>query len=226
MEKRKVTVHRNDLERFLMKVRDYIKEHRSSTITIIIALVAGLALFIAGSIYFEKQSFQNQRAYEKIITAYENSARDDAAFATAVGDLQKAIDKSKWGYLHNNGGYILAGLYFEHKKYADAEKYYLAFADSNDSSVFAPLAIFQAGVCREEQGNAAKALELYKRVEKDYSKTLFMDRALYDIARMSQVTGDIANAKEYYNRLMSQYPASPFVQQAKTRMLLIGIKAQ
>ena len=223
MEKRKVTIHRNAIEKFLMFLKDFVKHHRKPVIISSVGILLAVIVFVGGAVFYDFSTKKELRAYEELMSAYETGTKDDASFNKTVAGLVKITDASYFGYVHQNGYYVAAGLYFEHKMFADAKKYYLLFADTSSSSSFAPLALFQAGVCAENFEKYDEALDLYKRIEKNYKDSAFNDRLFYDLGRMQSKKGDKAAAKESFKKVMTQYPNSTYAVQSKIRLFLLGL---
>lgn len=222
MEKRSVTIHRNAIESFLMYVKEFIKGHRKSVLIGAVCFFAAVLLLLAGAVFYDFSSTSDLRAYEKITLEY-SSGKDATAFNDTITKLSRLAEKSRFGYVHKNGYYIVAGMYFERKMYDEAKSFYLKFVDRSSSSIFAPLALFQAGVCAENTDKYDEALSLYRRIEKSYKDSGFNDRAFYDIGRMSQKKGDRVTAKEYFEKVITQFPNSSYATQAKMRIFLLGM---
>jgi tetratricopeptide (TPR) repeat protein len=222
MEKRTVTIKRNAIENFMMAVKEYIKHHKKLVLVITAAVVLVAGLVVSGSIYYEIRSQKELLAFESIIEKYETGSHDDASLTEATAALLKIVEGSWWGYPHKHGYYIIAGMNYQNKRYEEARGYYLKYVDSS-SSVFTPLALFQAGICSEALDQNDKAIEIYSKLEKNYGGTLFNDRILYDLGRVYQKKRDIVQAREYFTKLMTQYPASPFISEAKARLFLLGL---
>lgn len=223
MEKRTVTIKRNAIESFLMYLKEAAKHHKKTVAISAAAVIAAVCLFIGGAVFYDVSSASDLREYESLMRTYESGSKDADAFTKTVTKLVSITDKSRFGYVHANGYYVAAGMYFEHKMYDDAKKYYLMFADRSASSPFAPLALFQAGVCAENVDRYDEALTTYKRIEKSYKDSAFNDRLLYDLGRMYQKKGEKMTAKDYYSKVISQYPNSMFSYQAKMRVFLLGL---
>ncbi|HNX57702.1 MAG TPA: tetratricopeptide repeat protein [Spirochaetota bacterium] len=224
MEKRNVTIHRDGLENVLMAGKEYIKSHRRPVAIIVLAVLVLTGAGVAGFVYYDKTSSEDLRRYEAIISEYQNQKpelKTDAA-EVAVVKMTNLVKSSRFGYVHRHGKYILAGLLFETKKFEEAKKMYLEYADDTDSA-FTPLALFQAGICAESLNQFDKANEIYKQIEKKYKDSVYADRILYDLGRMAQKKGDGALAKDCFSRLLSQYPNSPFTVQAKARLFMNGM---
>lgn len=222
MEKRNVTIHRNGIENFFMMIKSFIKHHRRPAVLVAIAIIVCSGLFIGGALYYENRADKELRAYEEAVNAYETGDKSDASFDVMMKKLVPLVESSKWGYVSRHGEYILGGLYFDKKKFADAQKHYEKYA-KDSKSVYAALSLLQAGACAEESGNIDKALEIYKSFEKNFKDSGFADRAVYDLGRAYQQKGDIANAREQFNKILTQYPKSPFNGPAKARLFVLGM---
>lgn len=222
MEKRNVTIHRNAIESFLMNVKEFIKAHRKPVLVGAVCFFVAVLMILAAAVYYDISSTSDLRKYEKITSDYDSS-KDATAFNDTVTKLSLLAEKSHFGYVHKNGFYLVAGMYFERKMYDEAKGFYLKFIDRSKSSLFAPLALFQAGICAENTDKYDEALSLYRRIEKDYKDSGFNDRVFYDIARMSQKKGDRVTAKEYFEKVITQFPNSFYAAQAKMRIFLLGM---
>jgi tetratricopeptide (TPR) repeat protein len=222
MEKRNVTIHRNGIENFFMMIKDFIKHHRRPAALVVLVIIVGSGLFIGGALYYENRANRELRTYEDTVSVFDASDKGDAAFDTMMKTLVPLVESSKWGYVSNFGEYVLGGLYFDKKKFSDAQKHYEKYAASS-KSVYAPLALLQAGACAEESGSFDKAFEIYNSFEKKFKDSGFIDRAVYDLGRMYQKKGDITKAREQFSKILAQYPKSPFIGSAKARLFVLGI---
>jgi tetratricopeptide (TPR) repeat protein len=222
MEKRNVTIHRNAIESFFMSLKDFIKHHRKPVLLGFLAVVLLSAASIGGAFYYDYCSIKDLRAYETIVADYDSSAKDENAFKVMIGKLTTLVDASKFGYISRHGNFLIAGYYYDNKHYDEAMKYFEKYANSS-SSVYAPLALLQAGASAEETDKYDKAFEFYKKAESKYKDSPFTDRIIYDLGRMYQKKGDIVNARESFNKILTQYPKSSFAAQAKARMFLLGL---
>ena len=223
MEKRKVTIHRNAIETFLMFLKDFAYKHRKPVIVGTICAIAAVILFVGGAVFYDISTKNDLRAYEELMTEYETGAKDDVSFNKTVKGIITITDKSYFGYVHTNGYYVAAGLYFEHKMFEEAKKNYILFADRSSSSPFAVLSLFQAGICAENQEKYDEAFTIYRKIEKEYKDSSFNDRLFYDLGRMLSKKGEKAAARENYKKVMSQYPSSSYAMQARIRLFLLGI---
>jgi len=222
MEHRNVTIHRSGIENFLMTVKEFIKSHRRPAAIIALSVVVVTGAVVAGFVYYDKSNLESLHEYEAIVTAYQLSDKSDAVSDKTVKKLTDLVNRSRFGYVHRHGKYIIAGLLFDKKKFEDAQKMYISYADNTDSA-FTPLALFQAGICAESLGRSDQAADIYKRIEKDFKDSTYSDRVLYDLGRIAQKKGEAAVARDYFSKLLAQHPNSPFSAQAKARLFMSGM---
>ncbi|HDP80351.1 MAG TPA: tetratricopeptide repeat protein [Spirochaetes bacterium] len=228
MEKREIEIRRNVVERALMASRDYIVRHRRYFIYGAAGLLAAIVLAVGGFVYYESREQKELAVFEKILYDYQTSAvaseteKKDLLKKTA-DELEKVVGSSLWGYVHRNGYYIIGGLYYNEGMFEEAKGYYLKFARTSPGSFFAPLGLQQAARSCEAMEKPAEALEIYKKLEKKYGKSVVADQIFFDLGRLYLKQGDQFKAREYYTRVMNEFPRSPFSQKARERLMLIGL---
>lgn len=228
MEKREIEITRNVIERALMAVKDYINTHMKEFVIGCVSAL-GLAVLITGGIIVHN-AHENASLvkFEQVLDAYNSGASGDPQARIAnckktAGDLEGIVQKSWWGYVHENGYFVIGGLYYSERLYAEAKDYYLKFAEKSPRSFFAPMALQQAARSYESLGDFAGALQTYVRLEKKYGKSVIADQIYYDLGRIYQRQGDIFKARENYNRVVTAFPQSRFARMARERLFLLGL---
>ncbi len=227
MIKRDIEIQRNIVEKSLMVIKDFIKAHRRLTLSIIISGMIAFIAVIIGIVYYEKRENAEIIQYERILDKYHgsrdiNEAEKAALLKNAVNDINKLMDSSYWGFVHRNGYYTIAGMYYSQKMYKEAKEYFLKFAYRQPSSFFAPLAIQKSAVCSEYLQQYDESLKLYQRLERDYLDSPLTEQIYYDLGRMYQQRNDIFKAREYYNKIITGFPKSVFVKKTRDRMFFLG----
>ncbi len=223
MSTRKIEIERNLIERFLMGVKDRYKSNKKPLIYSFISILIVVALIISGVVYYRNREKVELEQFEKILDRYSTSDQNDLKnIQKTINDLNALIDSSLWGYVNENGYYVVAGLYLSINNQKEGKKYLLKFVDKSPSSFFAPLALHRAGIASEELGDINDAFRIYQRLEKEYQNSIIADEIFYDLGRINQVKGNLLKAKEYYNKVISEYPISVFASKAKKRLLLLG----
>ncbi len=227
MEKRDIEIKRNIVEKALMAFKDYAKKHLRVMMIAAACLLGLVVLIVAGYVYYEKRQQGEIARFERIIDDYRKAASGDEKerkilLKKTADGLEKVIEGSWWGYVKNNGYYIIGALYFNEGMYSESREYYLKFADKKPRSYFAPLGLQQAARSCEFLKKYDEALKLYNRLEKQYGKSLIADQIYYDLGRIHLNKGDYFKAREYFTRVLNDFPRSPFSQKARERLMIIG----
>lgn len=226
MEKRDITIQRNLVENALMFLKDFIKKNRPLVLYGAIGALAALMLAIGGFMYYDHRTTAELEKFEELLDQYRSYQGDEqgrtSLYFVTVSELEKVVSSSRWGHVSNAGYYVLGNMSFNEKKYEQARRYYLAQADRRPSSQFSVLALHKAAVASEYLGNHQDALELYKRLERDYATGMLADQLFYDLGRMYQKRSDVFKAREYYHKVITAHPNSPFSLRARQRLLLLS----
>lgn len=223
---REIKIQRNIVEQGMMAVLNFVKSHRRLVLFVFIGLILGITLIIASVVYINNDAEKNLVAFETVLDEYRQSyvaSPDDREknLDKTVNKLNEIIDSSYWGYVNENGYYIIGTLYYNENKHKEARDYFLRFAD-NSSTFFTPLAYQQAAISSEHLGDFKKALELYSILEKEYDDSYLIDQVYYNLGRMYQKEKNIFKAREYYKKVMLEFPQSFFANSSKSRLLLLG----
>ena len=137
--------------------------------------------------------------------------------------IKKDKDSSwYWGYVNENGYYIIADLYFSLDMNQEGKDYLLKYVDNSPSPFFASLALLRAGIACEKIGENEEAFKIYKQLEEDYIDTKIADEIYYNLGRIYNKKGDLNKAREYYNKVILMYPMSIHAEMAKKRLLVLG----
>jgi tetratricopeptide (TPR) repeat protein len=224
MEKRDIEIRRNIIEKSLMDIKDYLKKNKRLSVYFICACF-GIAIFVISTfVYYEKREKNESAKLDEIMDTYnKNKEAKIESFNQTIEDLKKLIDSSYWGFVNNNGYYIMANLYFSEKMYKDAKEYYIKFVDKKPTSFFAPLALQKAATACEYLNDYEGSFKIYQRLEMDYKDSFIADQTIYNLGRLYQKKGDIFKAREYYNKVLSTYPQSLCSQWSKRGLFLLGL---
>jgi tetratricopeptide (TPR) repeat protein len=227
MAKKEIKIQRNVIENSLMYLKNLIRKNKKAFIYIIISVILVVVLLIAGFIIYDRKASHDLAAFERILEDYKKKSGSDAEtrqrnLKETVKELNQLIESSHWGFINENGYYVIGNLLFAEKMYKDAKKYSLRFVDKSPSSFFAPLALQQAARSSEMIGDLDEAFNLYKRLESEYGDSEIMDHIYYDLGRVYGKRGDKFKAREYYNKLIISYPKSRLAERARKNLFLLG----
>lgn len=228
MENREINIRRNIVERALMGIKDYVKNNSKIIIYGLAAFLIIAVLAIGLIIYTDRRETAELIKLEQILDAYRNSQTTGEenriqALENTVKGINTLIDRSFFGYSHNNGNYIIGGLYYNERKHDKARNYYLKFVKGSPKSVFAPLALQQAARSCEYMNDNKGAFEIYKRLEKEYATSPVADQIYYDLGRMYQIEGDLFKSRDSFNKVIISFPRSDFAQKSRERLIMLGL---
>lgn len=228
MENREIEIRRNVVERGLMAAKDFAQKNMRLVIWSVVGLAAAAVLLSAGYLLYDSRQEADLARYERILDDFRGlNPSTDAERAAAVektaAELIAASDGAHWGYVSRSGLYVAAGLYFEAGMYEKALESYLKSADRSPRSFFAPLALQQAARSCEALGRNGEAVEICRRLEKDYADSAVADQVAYDAGRLYQMEGDLFKARESFNKVLTLFPGSPFAKKARERLMLLGL---
>ena len=227
MARKQIEIQRNVIEKTLMLLKDLIKKNLRVFLYSLFGIILFIILLIAGTVIYQKKGSSDLVRFEKIIENYKMTEGNNAEIRKEIlketaDEINQLIDSSYWGFVNENGYYVIGNLYYSEKMYKEAKEYSLKFVDKSPSSFFAPLALQQAGRSAEILGDFDEAFNLYKRLESDYSNSEIADHIYYDLGRIYGKRGDIFKAREYYNKLIVSYPRSMLSEKARKNLFLLG----
>jgi len=117
---------------------------------------------------------------------------------------------------------LRAQIHVAKEEWKSAETDFLKVADSYADTYLAPVALMSAAVSREEQENYEAAIELYRRVEENYSdRSPAAPHALFSIGRLNEVLDRRDAALEAYNGLIDDFSSSDWTKPARSRIIYL-----
>ena len=140
--------------------------------------------------------------------AYYNTKQYDKAlvhFKEYVNTLEKATDKQ----YYDDALLRLADCYYVTKSYDNALRYYNKAIRSNKTDN--DYAHLQAGTVMGIQGNVTGAVNEYNYLVNNYSKSRYIDDALFQKGQLLLEQGDYQGAVNGFTQLISAKPNSRFV---------------
>ena len=113
----------------------------------------------------------------------------------------------------------LADCYFLNGQYTPAIKSY-DFVIKNDYKS-ADYALFQQGMLYGLQDRHAEKIQALKKIQSDFTKSIYLDDAIYQSAREYTALGNYSTAKSMYNVIISQHDYSPYLPDSYLKLGLI-----
>lgn len=223
--KSRIEIERNVIEKFLMRVRDYVMQNRKKVKYISIAVLAIIVILISVDLYVSHVGTRDRSRFDAVMDLYRDNPSDQAVVEKCKGELRELIKGTSFGFVHQMSHYMLASILYDEKKFGEAYDLYMVFIKKSSSDIlFIPLAVIKASACLEEQGKIDEAINLLSKYEDDKDFNLVTDQLLYNIGRLYAVKGDKAKSREYFTKLRTNFSESPYADKAKERMFYLSIQ--
>ncbi len=198
-------------------------------------VIAALAAVILYAIYTEvaaKRAEIATREVEAVQKTYENWSNEPDAAKKA--GLEKAIvvqtnvilQRFPRTYAAQRSLLIRGDLAYTNKDWKSAVAFYTRLADRFPRSYLSLVALNNAAAVDEQQGDAAAAIELDKRILTYRGLAPEIPGALFSLGRLYEGQNDKKNAELYYKKLVDQYPDSGWTKLARDRIIALSLSTE
>jgi outer membrane protein assembly factor BamD (BamD/ComL family) len=207
-----------------LQVKSYIDENYRQVVTVVLAIFAVIVIFI---VYGQLKSQTSAEAQAELGIAqveYTNNNLDNASERLIrLIEEYGSTDEAKQGML------ILANIYYQQKKYEEAELYFREFVDSySGSEILLASGYSGLAACMEIKSDYASAADYYEtaaNTSEDYTES---DNFLYLSGVCFIKAGDNEKAKEVFKRIVETSKTNQRVRDAEAQLVILGepIKAK
>jgi len=220
-------------EKISEQIGDVIQKNRMKLLVALAAIVLVIAAFIVVSLVREKSQSNAlskvdalNRRYERIKTNLSSGEPLDISQQLELGVL--LIDLTE--FENNNSGFAAARAYsmsasinMDQKNWILAEEEWLKAADAAPKSYLAPIAVYNAAVSAEEDGNSESAIAHYSRAAGFGESFPAAARAQFSVGRLEESRGNKDSAIEAYRNLLAKWPNEPvWANLAQNRLLILS----
>jgi len=192
------------------KVTGFIQKHRKLIFTflsVIAILLAGCVIFLTVSDSLRKKSIVKveglEERYNAIIEKINDGSSDTEIFKFA--DELKAFARGKSGYAPAKALSMAAKIYGEKKDWAQAEENWIAAAKAGPKTYLAPVSLFNAAACAEEQNKKDEAVKLYEECASSSVSFPQAPRAQMSAGRLYEELGNKQAAIEAYRQILLKW---------------------
>ena len=201
-------------QKLIGNVSDFFIKNRVVLFVIIAIIIVGIVAAIIAVGATNKAKANAQIKIAELEQRYAEMLIDENPDWAGLSTDLKAMVKGS-AYPSVKAAYILGLVQHEQKDYAGAQATFEQAYNLNTKIYVAPLALVNAAACAEEQGNTAKALELYNKVASDYAESGVAPKALFNVARIYYQQGNTQLAQASFAQVASYYPNSEYGKLAK-----------
>ena len=249
-KKSNIEIERNPIERFLMDVKDFLKNNRRKAVYSAVFVLALFSLSIAVYLFLTKSSEKDMIKFEVIIDNYTKTVREKSfdvesgslpagekkaleelnkkliseANNKAITELNNLISESKYGFVNKICHYWLGNILFEEKRYGEAYQAFELFIKKSSDNVFVPIAINKAAICLEEDGQIDNAIVFLNKYITGSKNKITIDQIYYNLGRLYQLNNNQIKARESFKHVVDEYPESVYANRSKERLFLLSVR--
>jgi tetratricopeptide (TPR) repeat protein len=208
-------------------IADFIQNKRRGIIiclaVIAIAVAGCIAVFAIRNVLHDKAlgalaDFSDR--YDKLVIDISEPEKA-ADIQTLLDELAAFADRHS-GYVGAQAHFIAASIYAEKKDWSQAEKAWSDAAKKGVKTYLAPVALFNAAIAAEEQGNPAQAVAYYTESVSYTADFPEAPRAQFAIGRLLETQGDTRGALEAYRVIREKWSnAAVWINLAQNRILVL-----
>jgi len=214
------------------KINDFIQKNRSKLLASLVAaiiIMLGIVVFITvrnrliSAALAKVDAFNSRYEELKVYISGDDpdSALKQADVDTLLDDITAFASKNS-GFAAARAYAISAGIYWERKDWAEAEKAFTASAEKGAKTYLAPASLYNAAAAAEESGSIEAALDLYKRSIDFGTNFPAAARAQFSIGRLEESRNNRDAALAAYNTLVSRWPNDPvWANLAQSRIIVL-----
>ncbi|MGP1419648.1 MAG: tetratricopeptide repeat protein [Sphaerochaetaceae bacterium] len=188
-------------------------------VVIIILCVALLALAVLAILLVVNDRKQDELQFRidglqtKCEELFQKAEYTPEEYSELLAELQEVEQAGKNSYAGVKAAYVMGLCYLNAQDYANACDSFMKASEKNNknsgSSYLAPLAVFNAAVCKENLGDTQAAMALYERVPADFGyDTGIAPKALFNSARLHLANGDVDLARSAFQQIVDQYSSA------------------
>ena len=215
------------------KLNDLIHKNRQKLFIALIAVVVILAAFVIITTVRDKMTTDalskadafNRRyeALKKFISGEDPEAASKQADIDALLEELAAFTAKSSGFASARAHVIIAGIQWDKKNWAEAEKAWMAASAAAAKTYLAPISIYNAAVAAEEQGNLQSAIDLYTKAVNYGTDFPAAARAQFSIGRLEETQNNSSAALEAYRALVNKWPNDAvWINLAQSRIIVLS----
>jgi predicted negative regulator of RcsB-dependent stress response len=207
---------------------DFIRNNRRQLLVSMVVILVTVIGFIAG--YAVRSSLREKaniavddfdKRYEVLVIDINESEK--AEDVRALLEELNSFAKKTSGHAGARSYALAASIHAEQKNWALAESAWRSSAKKAGKSYLAPVALFNAAVAAEEQGNLDQAVELYAESAAHVSGFPAAARAQFAIGRLRESQGDTQAALDAYKLIPEKWAnESSWINLAQSRIIVLS----
>lgn len=201
---------------------------KNRKILIICGIVIFVGLIVLGVCLIVSDNRQDQLQIQvdalqtKSTDLFNTSDYTPEDYASLLAELEEVEKAGGSTYAGVKASYVIAQSYYKADDLDNAYTAYMNVVEKGSKTYLAPLAMFNAAVCKEDSGSEDEALALYEKVVADFGNdTGVAPKALFNSARIHLSKGETDLAKATFQQIVDQFTNSEYVALSKNALLTL-----
>lgn len=215
---------------FLIALSNFLQKNRIFFIILIAALIIGLITFTVVREVSQNRIEKSTLLAETVVELYGNwvteidDAKKDNVKEECLEKIEEILDIFPKHYASQRAYFIKGNIFFEEEKWAEAGENFEKLFQDFPESYLSPIALNNAAVAYEENGNIEKAIDVLAQLSENYRETYSdIARIFFSIGRLSEEIGDITGAETAYNTLVDDFSNSNWTKLARNRIIALTV---
>jgi TolA-binding protein len=227
---------------FVSTVATVTQSYRDNQGTFVGVAVAVIVAIVLGGGYFWWQNRNQEQAGALLgvaMTIYQapvvppssvpgatqaagSYSSEKARYEAALKAFQEVADKYPSSTAGLAARYHSAETLLSLGRPKDAQQAYQSVVDKAGSSIYGPVSRLGLATVMLADGQNDQAIKAFEELAAQRDGVLPVDGVLMQLAAAYQKTGKTAEARTTYKRVVDEFPDSPYVQDARQQMTLLG----
>jgi TolA-binding protein len=209
-------------------VTEFIQRFRIALLAILALIVVGIIVAVVYEELHKSSIAAVTEMVEKVDAAHDAllAAKTDAEKTALFQDFEAAVKQAgesfKGSYAEQRALFLKGTYFYNDKKYAESEAFFLSASQVMPASYLAPIALINAAFAAEDKGDSAKSIEYLNKLAKDYEKTSAqVPRALFNLGRIHEASENWKEATAAYQKILDAFSGSNWTKFARDRIIYL-----
>ncbi len=223
----KKALKENEVEIFVLKLRDLFQQDPKKIIIPVVAVVAAVVLGVFTTRYFKQQNttselrlFQAELQYRSAMGSSDRS-NQIVGLQKALTDFKNIVSENSLTVYGKIAGAYVGDCYYHLGQYDEAIKAYRDAISHGAPKITAALAQMSIGYAYLNKSDYKSAIAEFQKVETNYPDSFLLPSVKFEIGDCYEKQNDPAKAKDTYERLVKTYPDSTWKEEAEARLSIL-----
>ncbi|MBU0934617.1 MAG: tetratricopeptide repeat protein [Spirochaetes bacterium] len=213
-----------DEPNFFTKLNDFLRKNRIiivSLFALLLVIVAGIGVWSAVSASRLKNATALLEKIEAEFESWQSAVDEDKTkleeSILAISNELAAKYKKLYPALRSRN--LSASIFISRNDFTRAIELYKAIYETAPDSHLAPLAMYNAAIAQEKNGDVADALVTLETIYTDYPGVANINRVLFNIGRLYEANEQYTEAYQNYTKIIVKGGVDDWTKLAQSRII-------